>query len=208
MMIPVQPASRPARVAGMLLAAAAGAVDAVALLHLGGAFASVVTGNLVLVGVGAATLDAARLLPPAVAVVGFAAGVAGCGLAWRRAARPRTGPLVAELVLLCAALAAVLLDAPAPVVLVALAAAMGAQSVVGLDLGKATTYMTGALTTTLHAVTTGEGRARGAVGQLAALVTGAAAAGLLAAVTPAVALVLPVILTAAALAPVAVTRRR
>jgi len=60
----------------VLLAALSGATDAIGLLALGGAFTSVMTGNLVLVGVGAATADGALALASGVAVVAYCLGVA------------------------------------------------------------------------------------------------------------------------------------
>ncbi|MGE3287453.1 MAG: DUF1275 family protein [Pseudonocardia sp.] len=204
------PVPRSPRVPDVLLAGAAGAVDLVALLHVGGAFASVVTGNLVLVGAGIALVDLHRLLTPAVAVAGFAAGVAACGLVWRRAADAVAGPLVVELVLLCSALGleALVTGRPALLTLVLLATAMGAQSVAGLGLRAATTYLTGALTTALHGLLTGTGdtvrrRAWTAAWQLTALAAGAVASALLSTVAPWVSLVLPVTLVATALAVVA-----
>lgn len=60
----------------VVLAALSGATDAIGLLALGGAFTSVMTGNLVLVGVGAATADGALALASGVAVVAYCLGVA------------------------------------------------------------------------------------------------------------------------------------
>ena len=84
----------------MLLSAAAGAVDLVAVVSLGGAFAGIVTGNLVTLAGALATRDPTRLVPVAAAVAGFTLGVATCTLVWRRSREPRVAPLVAELVLL------------------------------------------------------------------------------------------------------------
>jgi uncharacterized membrane protein YoaK (UPF0700 family) len=209
-MTTVTPVPRSPRVPDVLLAGAAGAVDLVALLHVGGSFASVVTGNLVLVGAGIALLDLHRLLAPAVAVAGFAAGVAACALVWRRAADAVAGPLAVELVLLCTALGveALVSGRPALVTLVLLSTAMGAQSVAGLGLRAATTYMTGALTTSLHGLLTGTGdpvrrRAWTAAWQLAALVTGAVTAAVLSAAVRWLPLVLPVVLVGVAITVVA-----
>ena len=64
--------------ASMLLSAAAGAVDLVAVVALGGAFAGIVTGNLVTLAGALATRDPTRLVPVATAVAGFTLGVATC----------------------------------------------------------------------------------------------------------------------------------
>lgn len=206
---------RSLRVPDVLLAGASGGVDLVALLHVGGAFASVVTGNLVIVGAGIAMLDTARLLPPAVAVAGFAIGVAACSLTRWRVLRGLPVPLATELALLCAALVVEILvpERPPLLTLVLLAAAMGVQSVVGLRLRAATTYMTGALTTALHGLLTGLGRADRdrawtAAWQLGALVAGAVTAGLLSAAAPHLALLPSIVLVAVALAVVARARSR
>lgn len=179
--------------AGTLLACAAGAVNLVALTALGGAFAGIVTGNLVTAGDALTGHDPARLVPIGIAVGGFTLGA----LLW--AASPRAAlalPLVAELVLLVAAVPFQLAGVE-PVVLALLAAALGGQSVVGLRLHTSTTYMTGALTTAAHAaVAERDGRAAvAALRQLLALVVGAVAAALL---PTAVALGVPIVLVAAA----------
>ena len=83
------------------LAACAGAVDLLALAGLRGAFASVVTGNLVVVGLGlGSSVDA--LVAPVVAILGFAAGVAAWQWTWRRCPTAIMGPLLAEFGLLLA----------------------------------------------------------------------------------------------------------
>ncbi|WP_435156629.1 DUF1275 family protein [Amycolatopsis sacchari] len=165
------------------LAACAGAVDLFALSELGGAFASVVTGNLVNTGFGLGTADVARIVPSVTAVAAFGVGVLAWTLVWRRGL---LGPLCAELVLLLGVLAWWVATGAAPghagaLVLLALAAvAMGGQSIAALRLGAATTYLTGALTNALHDLVSGRaGSRRAAVRQLLALVLGAlAAAGL------------------------------
>lgn len=58
------------------LAALSGATDAIGLLALGGAFTSVMTGNLVLLGAASSTADGALALSSGVAVVAFCLGVA------------------------------------------------------------------------------------------------------------------------------------
>lgn len=170
-------------VAGTALAATSGAVDLLAVADLGGAFASVVTGNLVTVGFGLGSGDLSRLVPPAVAVAAFAVGVVTVTQVWRRSL---LGPLAAELVLLLGVLAGWLASGthparPVELIVLALAGvAMGGQSVAALRLGAATTYLTGALTSALHDLVSGKaGGRRAAARQLLALVLGAvAAAGL------------------------------
>ncbi len=58
------------------LAALSGATDAIGLLALGGAFTSVMTGNLVLLGTASTTADGALALSSGTAVLAFCVGVA------------------------------------------------------------------------------------------------------------------------------------
>lgn len=163
-----------------LLAACAGVVDVWAVVALGGAFAGVVTGNLVTAGHAVAVADPVELLPPAVAVAGFVAGVGLWSLhrRWRRDAV--SAPLLAELVVLVALAVAWLLAPAATLPLLAGAAvAMGGQSSVARLLGESTTYMTGTLTGAVADLVTGDGRRWSALRQLGALVLGAVAGGLL-----------------------------
>lgn len=60
----------------VVLAAVSGATDAIGLLALGGAFTSVMTGNLVLLGASSATADGALALASGTAIVAFCVGVA------------------------------------------------------------------------------------------------------------------------------------
>jgi uncharacterized membrane protein YoaK (UPF0700 family) len=192
-------------VAGVALAATSGAVDMLALADLGGAFASVVTGNLVTTGFGLGTADLNRIVPSVTAVAAFAVGVVAVTLVWRRSL---LGPLLAELVLLLGVLTGWLVTSthpagPVALVLLALAAlAMGGQSVAALRLGAATTYLTGALTNALHDLVSGKaGGRRAAARQLLALVLGAlAAAGLRGVLRWAVPLLPMVLLTVAIVA--------
>src|SRR5205823_5710765 len=63
-----------------------GAVDASCFLHLGNVFSSVITGNLVLLGVSAATQSASLAIHSGVALAGYSAGVlVGAPIATRRA---------------------------------------------------------------------------------------------------------------------------
>jgi uncharacterized membrane protein YoaK (UPF0700 family) len=185
-------------VAATLLAAAAGAVDLVALVALGGAFAGIVTGNLVNLGDGLVGLDARRLAPLGIAIGGVAIGVLVWARAWRGRPEALAGPLLAELATLVVALPFWLAGVSWPVLLLA-GVALGGQSVVGLRLRYSTTYMTGVLTAGAHDLATrGDWRgALAAVRQLLALVAGAVAAAALLATARWAALLLPVVLVAA-----------
>jgi uncharacterized membrane protein YoaK (UPF0700 family) len=192
--------------ASTMLAGVAGAVDLWAVTSLGGPFAGVVTGNLVVVGGSAGRGDLGALWPPLVAVAGFAVGVAVWSGAWRRRPAALGGPLLAELVVLVALAAAWLLTGTVPrgatvlVLLAGAAFAMGAQSSTALRLGESTTYLTGTLTGGLAALVAGGAPGRvAALRQLAALVAGAAGAAVLLAVARWAVPVLAVALLVAAL---------
>lgn len=180
----------------VLLATLSGATDAVGLLALGGSFTSVMTGNMVFLGVDVGTRHAAALGFTVAAIGGYVLGVlvgarvagepqAGDGVWPRRV----TQGLLLELA--CFALFAVLWwtvggDPPRGVFapLLALnAAALGIQSSVILRFGVSglsTTYMTGTLTTMLARIAGRHPLA--SVGRsaalLAGLICGAAAGGL------------------------------
>jgi uncharacterized membrane protein YoaK (UPF0700 family) len=187
----------------LLLAALSGATDAIGLIALGGAFTSVMTGNLVLVGVAAGTADASALGLTAAAIGGYMAGVY---VGARAAGEPQPGQgpwphrvnraLFVELAALALFAAAwwSLGSGPAsgwfaPLIAVN-ALALGVQSSAILRFGVSglsTTYMTGTLTSMItrlaarHPLTSV--RTSGAL--LAALIAGAGAAGLLVSVAPA-----------------------
>ena len=174
------------RLPEIALAACAGASDLLAVLTHGGAFASVITGNLILVGAESVTGGGLDMLAPATAVGGFAIGVAIWSLLGRSRPQAVVGLLAAELVLLIGYAVGWLMTAGQPgtvtgaVMLAAVAGAMGGQSVVSLRMRAYTTYLTGALTTAVQDLIahTSERRLTG-LRQLAALVAGAAVAGLL-----------------------------
>jgi uncharacterized membrane protein YoaK (UPF0700 family) len=198
--VPGRDAAVPERLVPWLLAAlaaAAGCLDAVCVARLGGAFASVITGNLVQFGRGVSTSGGGLAAAAASAVAGYAAGVAagsavtgGGGSGWHRR---NTWLTTAEV----AAVAAVQVGwlatggragGGAAWLLVALAsAAMGVQSVVTIGSGvhgASTTYLTGTLTTVARTVTAGPrrgvgGRVGGDAGRMAALLGGAAVGALL-----------------------------
>lgn len=188
------------------LAACAGAVDLLAVTTLGGAFASIVTGNLVTLGYGLGTGDPHRAIAAVTATAGFGVGVAAW--TWLGRFRPAAvlGPLAAQLVALVVVAAGLLATGsrPDPVAagaLLAVAAmAMGGQSVVGLRLKVPTTYMTGTLTSALGGLVTGQRTGQGQrFIQLIALVAGATTTAALRAYLPSAAPLLPPVLLATAM---------
>ena len=185
----------------VLLTLTTGAVDASCFLHLGNVFSSVITGNLVLLGVAAATQSASLAVHSGTALAGYSAGVLiGVPIATRRASGGETWPLsvtvtlVAELCVLAAFSAGWELTGGRPggtaqlLLIAALAVAMGIQSAAVRQLGgMSTTYLTGTLTAVVADLVT-HGRAPGlarSLGVLAAIVAGAAAGGLVAEHAPA-----------------------
>ncbi|MFL5860248.1 MAG: YoaK family protein [Solirubrobacteraceae bacterium] len=138
------------------LAITTGATDATAFERLGNAFASVITGNLVLLGVGAAGRDGRLAVLSACAIAGYAAGVvcaaprddqpAPAPSTWPRAA---TTPLIGGLTLLVVVAVGWEASDCRPgsvlqtVLLSVAAAAMGIQSTSIRRLGPiSTTYLT------------------------------------------------------------------
>ncbi|WP_083178267.1 YoaK family protein [Mycobacterium scrofulaceum] len=178
-----------------------GALDVTTLTHLGGVFASVMTGNFALTGLALAHSDRALLTHTAVALGGYVLGVAtGTRITGRHASsgalwpQPVTATLAVQFgVLLALALGwEVTRGAPKGALqlglLAAAAAAMGLQGAAmrGLGVTVATTYLTGALTG-LIAASTRSSRARADSAAAAALtgaVVGAACGGLLLATVP------------------------
>jgi uncharacterized membrane protein YoaK (UPF0700 family) len=193
-----------------LLTFTSGCVDVVTLTLIGGAFTSVVTGNLIFVGraIGASSLTPA--LHAVLAIVGYAAGVAAgsrlaylAGRSTPAAAWPKKATIVLSVecvFLLAANVVWIGYGAHPPgvateVLLVALALSLGMQGAAARTIAgnPSTTYMTGALTALVEALSTG--RARGvevpaAVG-LVTLVAGAASGALLVEHASRVALLLP-----------------
>ena len=70
----------------VFLAINSGATDAIAFLCLGGAFTSVMTGNMVLLGVSASRLDSSLAVHTGAAIIYF---VAGCAVGTRIAGNAR-----------------------------------------------------------------------------------------------------------------------
>lgn len=152
------------------LSVGTGSLDAAAFIVLGEAFASVMTGNLVILGLALGTWSGELALFTGVAVTGYiVGGLAGSALARERptheqapdgAVRRLLRTLAAELVLLAALCAAWAWQDGDPsaawglALLGAAAMAMGAQgaAVRTLPVRVSTTYLTGALTTVLEAV--------------------------------------------------------
>jgi uncharacterized membrane protein YoaK (UPF0700 family) len=185
-----------ARVALIALTAGTASLDVTAFFRLGGVFASVMTSNLVFVGVAVAKTEAAFGARCAVAILSYIAGV-GLGSAIappsgdenRLGTRPLSLLLTGELAVLVGyTIWWMALDAsPAGWTRLALlgliALAMGSQSAAARQLGNpnaGTTYLTGTLT---GLVSTVVGRRRPdpeSVAVLVALLVGAgAAAGLI-----------------------------
>lgn len=204
------------------LAAAAGGTDVAAFTRLGGVFTSVMTGNLTLLGLAAATTSAQLAAHIGVAVGGYATGVALGSRVGRLTGRRRalwppsaTAILGIETIAFLGITAGWEASHSAPagnlqLILLAVAtAAMGLQTRAMRDLRipLSTTYLTGTLTTVVASLTTGrreEGiRLGGAV--LVAHVLGAAAAGGLILAAPALVPVVPAVLLAGVVAAVATT---
>jgi uncharacterized membrane protein YoaK (UPF0700 family) len=181
----------------VLLTLTTGAVDAASFLALGNVFASVITGNLVLLGVAAGTgRPAALAVHSGAALAGYVAGVsAGAPVAARsRRSTGRPWPtsvtvtLVVEMAVLALFSAGWELAGGRPqgaaqlALVIALAAAMGLQAAAVRRLGQmSTTYLTSTLTAVVAGLVTRskpDGMSR-SVGVLAAIVIGAAAASII-----------------------------
>jgi uncharacterized membrane protein YoaK (UPF0700 family) len=179
----------------VLLTLTTGAVDAASFLALGNVFSSVITGNMVLLGVSAGTGKPELAVHSGVALAGYVAGVmAGGPLAARRHHASGTWPpsvtvtLAVELVVLVAfsvswELAGTHPSGGGQLALVAvLAAAMGLQAAAVRRLGQmSTTYLTSTLTAVVAGLVTGskpDGMAR-SLGVLVTIVVGAVAASIL-----------------------------
>jgi uncharacterized membrane protein YoaK (UPF0700 family) len=180
----------------VLLTITSGAVNAVSFLALGKVFSSVITGNLVLLGVSATTHSPVEAIHAGVALAGYVAGVLiGAPLAGRRSHQAGAWPagvtatLAAELVVLAGFSVGWELSDGRPhrgaqlVLLIVAAAAMGMQSAAVRRLGQmSSTFLTSTLVGVLAGLATrtrpdGLGRSLGA---LVAIVVGALAGGILA----------------------------
>ncbi|WP_433320552.1 YoaK family protein [Micromonospora chersina] len=181
----------------VVLAVNSGATDAIGFLALGGAFTSVMTGNMVLLGVALAGVDGALALHTGAAIVCF---ILGCSLGTRIAGAPRSGdPVWPPAVTRALVVEGGVLTGYAVgwwwsdghpsgqlqlSLLVLNAVALGIQSSTVQRFGVAglsTTYLTGTLTTVIARLTSGH-RLRDvaqSVLTLLGLITGAALGGLL-----------------------------
>ena len=160
-----------------LLAVTSGSLDALGFLALGGVFASVMTGNLVLLGLGAGTRSGSLSAHALVALAGYVVGVTVGARATRAGQSPAGRSMVAPgwsrrlHALVAVELALVVAFAVgwetvrsrhsvvAQLVLIALAAgAMGLQSAtmrVSTGSSRSTTYLTGTLTGAVMALAGG-----------------------------------------------------
>ncbi|WP_405774067.1 YoaK family protein [Streptomyces sp. NBC_00859] len=202
-----------------LLAAAAGAVDALAFIALGHVFAGVMTGNLILLAIGLGSGSPGDAAFPLVALAGFALSVVVAGRFCRTGGGPRTksgatGAAWSDGVFVCLAVEVTLLaavgvtwaaaeghpDGDGRAVLIAvLSVAMGLQTAAMFAAGPSgapTTYFTG----TLSSLLTDPAGGRPAAVRLAALLAGAVGAAALRTWVPAWAALPPPLLAAGALA--------
>ncbi|MGW4900307.1 YoaK family protein [Streptomyces albidoflavus] len=218
-------ARRYGRSALLLLSFASGAADVLAVVALGGAFAGIMTGNLVLLGAAAAGERSQGMWAPALALGGYLLGtvlavpLTGRGGGRRVWPRGALWCLGAEAVVLASvAVVWTVADRPDPggvaagVLLVPLSAAMGAQATTVLSLGREgapTTFFTSTLTSLVAGFAARQpGGVDGwAVARLACLFAGACGAVLVRLAVPDVALFLPAVLVAAAVVVVAAGRR-
>jgi uncharacterized membrane protein YoaK (UPF0700 family) len=184
----------------VILTLATGATDVMAITRLGAVLASVMTANLVFLGLAAAQRSAALAGHVAVAIAAFIGGAAlGSRLAHQRRDGEPVWPVRVTRALAVEVLFMLLLAAgwetsqgrPAGILQVALlflaAGCMGIQSgaVAGLGVpGLSSTYMTGTLTMLLAGLTVNRRLEVRSGLTLTALIVGAAACGILVAAAP------------------------
>lgn len=190
------------------LALASGAVDAFTFLALGQVFTSNMTGNLVLLGVSAGHGRLADALDSLVALIAFTCGLTaafqfiGSVTGWSARTRLTVG---VELVLLVGLAVGWGLSGPRHVLIATAALAMGLQSAVTHRLRTfvgSTTFITGALTSSIFRVLTpgtGQAHISGLVAVLLSLALGAAASALCVRLLPAVAPMVALLAVALAL---------
>jgi uncharacterized membrane protein YoaK (UPF0700 family) len=179
------------------LAVATGGMDAIGFIAMGGVFASVMTGNLVLLGVSVGHRNGSLADHVGVALAGYVIGVAaGVVVAGRPGSERPTWParvtaaLAVELALIVGTTVGWELVGGHPggdtqlLLLGVAATAMGIQSSAVRSLadpGLSSTYMTGTMTGLVSAVAAGEGLSGQGrnIAVLVAVVLGAAVAGVL-----------------------------
>lgn len=190
------------------LAVVSGATDAIGLLSLGGAFTSVMTGNLVILGISGSSADGALAISSGGAILAFCAGAAlGARVAGnpvkgdRIWPRPVTLGLAIELAFMTAYAVGWWITGGSPgstaglVMLLCTALALGIQSSTvqrfGVS-GMSTTYLTGTLTTVVIRLAGGRGvrEVWHSIEILLGLVAGAAAGAALIMLVPLLAPVL------------------
>jgi uncharacterized membrane protein YoaK (UPF0700 family) len=190
------------------LAVVSGATDAIGLLSLGGAFTSVMTGNLVILGISGSSADGALAISSGGAILAFCAGAAlGARVAGnpvrgdRIWPRPVTLGLAVELAFMTAYAVGWWITGGSPgataglVMLLCTALALGVQSSTvqrfGVS-GMSTTYLTGTLTTVVIRLASGRGvrEVWHSIEILLGLVAGAAAGAALTMLVPLLAPVL------------------
>jgi uncharacterized membrane protein YoaK (UPF0700 family) len=224
------PEARLVSALAVVITVGTGATDVASFVRLGNVFASVMTGNLVLLGLAAERLSGDLAVHTVVAFAGYVLGVAiGARLAGQAAetggrwhGRVMTALLV-ELALLASFTMGWELTGAAPRgasqlgLLGAAAAAMGTQSVAAQHLGGpaggqvSTTYLTGALTNAVAALVIPGQRARvrsRELSLLAALAVGAAGGGLVLAAAADWLPAIPLAALVAAMSGVGIMRRR
>jgi uncharacterized membrane protein YoaK (UPF0700 family) len=196
-----------ATILAIALTVVTGATDAISFLGLGSVFSSVMTGNLVLLGLSAGGPDGRLAMHVAIAIAGYVLGtVAGSRIAGPPAPGRPTWPrrvsvaLLLEMLVYAGFLAGWETSGAHPsgeaqaVVLAAAVLAMGMQSgavrAVGIP-GLSTTHLTGTLVAVLGELATGRGWRWRNISILAGLLIGAAGGGALVAHAPAAAPVLP-----------------
>lgn len=208
-----------------ILATTAGATDAISFLGLGGVFSSVMTANLVLLGLGAGQQNGSLALHAGAALAGYVVGAVAANRLTRPFAEPADGwpaPVFAALVAEGIVLAGITVGweimggHPRGAVQVALlagaAAAMGSQSAAVKALGIpgiSSTYMTGMLTGILADLAAPAGPAvTSRLRLLAMLIAGAIASGITYSQAPRLAPLIPLVLLACVIGIAASVRSR
>jgi uncharacterized membrane protein YoaK (UPF0700 family) len=184
------------------LAVVSGATDTIGLLALGGAFTSVMTGNMVLLGVAASSADGTLAASSGFAILAFCAGAAlGARLAGsaqkgdRVWPRPVTVALAVEFLFVAAYATGWWVTGGEPTPRLALAMLLSTAVALGIQSstvqrfgvsGMSTTYLTGTLTTVVIRLASGRGvrEVWHSLEILLGLVTGAAAGAALVLLAP------------------------